>query len=144
MQLLLQTIKKHPLALLAYIAYMWLLISQVRLSLHFTDASKLINRGDKIAWGEGVMYGWLLLFMVGLGTGIVMLFNAILYKDNRLFYLYSGLGFIIPMIVVTYLYVCKRISGRLRHPVIPYIKQQKAFLNMRLKVVVVVVGCCLQ
>lgn len=100
MQPILRTIKKHPFALFAYIAYVCLLINQVRLHFRFAEASSHINSGERVAWGEGMIYGWLLLVSLGIGTGIVMLINAMLYKDNRLFYLSLGLGFIVPMLVI--------------------------------------------
>jgi hypothetical protein len=100
MQPILYAIKKHPVSLLAYIAYLWLLVIQVRLHLRFAEASSHINSGEKVAWGEGVMYGWLLLVSVGIGTCIVMFLNAIIYKDNRLFYLFLGVGFIAPMVML--------------------------------------------
>ncbi|WP_158827199.1 hypothetical protein [Mucilaginibacter lacusdianchii] len=100
MQFILRIIKKHLAAILAYIAYLWLLISQIKLHFRFAEASSHIGEGERIAWGEGIMYGWLLLIGIGVGTGIVMFLNAMIYRDNRLFYLFLSLGFIAPVVLL--------------------------------------------
>jgi hypothetical protein len=59
-----QILKNHPWAIISYILYALLCFSTINTELKFQAASKNINHGDKVAWGEGIMYGDILLFII--------------------------------------------------------------------------------
>lgn len=87
MQPVLQLIKKHPVALGAYVVYLWFLIAQLRVSLRFRGAGEHMNTGDRVALGEGTMYGWLLLILIIIVFTLTAIVNATVNKPERWFYI---------------------------------------------------------
>lgn len=50
--------------------------------------------GEKIAWGEGLIYGDLLTFAIGIGSGITLILHSLIYRKDLLFYIPASAAFI--------------------------------------------------
>ncbi|CAN5209096.1 hypothetical protein BH09BAC6_BH09BAC6_31250 [soil metagenome] len=102
MKIALKIFKQHWIAITAYSIYLLIWYSTFTTQLRFKAALPHIGEGERVAWGEGVMYGDLLTLALGIGGGIVMLLNAIIYKAERKFYLLMSPLLIIPAIIFIY------------------------------------------
>jgi len=56
-----------------------------------------INSGEKLAWGEGVMYGIIFLLFIATVFATAILIASFLYKDQKRFYLWLLLAIAIPV-----------------------------------------------
>lgn len=86
MQFLIQILKKHPFAIVSFILYLLLCLDQLRTSNNFREASAHINSGERVAWGEGVMYGYIFTILVGLVFAFFVLLNWGIRKEGKRFY----------------------------------------------------------
>jgi high-affinity Fe2+/Pb2+ permease len=59
-----------------------------------------IGQGDKIAWGEGIMYGLIFSILIATIFIITILINIAFKKDQYKFYLWLCLAIIVLPIIV--------------------------------------------
>jgi hypothetical protein len=93
------SIKQHPFSTIGLLLYLILYSMQIRAYLKFRAAVSSINNEEKIAWGEGIMYGYIIIFIIAI---ILLLLNAIngcLTKNNT-FYLVLGGVTILSLIIL--------------------------------------------
>jgi len=69
-------------------------------ALRFTAAKDHINHGNKIAWGEGIMFGYIYNLILATLFIIIMLFNTLLRESGKSFYYWMCLFIMIPLIIV--------------------------------------------
>jgi hypothetical protein len=91
--------RNHKAALIACSFYLLFWWSSVSTHLKYQAAADHLGVGEKVAWGEGVMYWYLLTLAMGVGPTIVMLINAIVYKEIRTFYLIMSALVVTPLII---------------------------------------------
>jgi hypothetical protein len=96
MKAILQFAKVYRLSIIAYVVYLALFFNQISAQQSFRAAASHINNGDRVAWGEGIMYGELLVSLIGTGGVFVCLLIAVTYKDKRKHFLILGFLLLIP------------------------------------------------
>jgi hypothetical protein len=79
--------KSHKAAIMAYLCYLLFWWCSLGTKLKYEAAVDHISKDERVAWGEGVMYWYLITLAISVGTTIVMLLNVILNKETRIFYL---------------------------------------------------------
>ncbi|WP_377102051.1 hypothetical protein [Mucilaginibacter calamicampi] len=79
-----------------YLAIWWITVSTQ--SQYHTEIDHM-DAGEKVARGEGVMYGYLLIFLLSIGGTIVMLLNALIDRKKRFFYLIMSALIALPLIM---------------------------------------------
>ncbi len=99
MSRVIQIVNKHKISAIAYILYLFLWYNILTTEWRFKAALSHIDEGEKVAWGEGVMYGDLLILALGVGGALVCLINAVINKQNRRFYLLMSLLMLLPAII---------------------------------------------
>jgi len=103
MNQIIQIYKKRKISIIAYIVFLFLWYKMVTKQWQFKAALSHINEGEKVAWGEGLMYGELLILALGIGTTLVCLINALINKQDRYFYLLMALLMIVPTVLFLFL-----------------------------------------
>jgi len=93
--------KRYKAAVIAYLFYLLFWCCSLTTQLRYKAAIDHINAGERLAWGEGVMYWYLLTFAISIGSTIVMLLNAAMNKETRMCYFIMSILTISPLI--TYL-----------------------------------------
>lgn len=96
--------KRYKAATIAYLFYLLFWWCSLSTQLRYKAAIDHINAGERLAWGEGVMYWYLLTFAVSIGSTIVMLLNAVLNKEARIFYFVMGILTITPLMIYLSIY----------------------------------------
>jgi hypothetical protein len=91
--------KKHKAAIIAYVFYLLFWWLSLNTQSNFHTAIGHISQGERIAWGEGVMYWYLLTYAVSIGATIVMLLNAAIKVGERGFYLTMAALVICPLLI---------------------------------------------
>ena len=105
MKTLLHFIKSHWLFVIFYSLYLLLLIFNIRSEIRLEAALNHISHGDRIAWGEGIMYGNLFTIIFGVIGAVCMLGSAFIFKGKRKFYFIGIALYIIPLIILVALNV---------------------------------------
>ena len=98
MKAILRVWKDCRTSIVAYLVYLALYFNQIHTEQKFRASINHNNTGEQIAWGEGVMYGELLIFSIGAGGVFVCLLIALIYKDQRKHSLIFGFLFLVPVI----------------------------------------------
>lgn len=83
--------------MVVYLVYLALYFNQIHTERNFRASIGHINTGERIAWGEGVMYGELLVFLIGVGGVFVCLLIALIHKDQRKHSLIFGFLFLVSV-----------------------------------------------
>jgi hypothetical protein len=96
MKTTLKFVKAYWLSTLAYIIYLVLLISQIRAQQNFRETVNNVKDGGRLPWGEGIMYGELLMFLIGAGSVFLCLLIAFTSKERRKHFVILGFLFLIP------------------------------------------------
>lgn len=94
----------YKAAIIAYLCYLLFWWCNLSTKLRYEAAVDHISEGERVAWGEGVMYWYLLTLAISIGSTIVMLLNVILNKETRIFYLVMSILTITPLIIYLYIY----------------------------------------
>ena len=95
-----QIIKSHPGSVICYALYATFCYMTISSSLKFKAAVNHIEHGDKIAWGEGVMYGYILTFIIAIIFFLIIALNASLRKTGQSFYWWLCLFIVIPLFIL--------------------------------------------
>jgi TRAP-type C4-dicarboxylate transport system permease small subunit len=104
MQLAVNTLRKHPLSIVFFMLYSWFCYIQVRSHLRFTEASAHINQGERVTWGEGLMYGLLMLIVFSIIFVIITMFLAALRKEQSKFY-HALSALIAAVFIITLMFI---------------------------------------
>jgi hypothetical protein len=96
MKAIFQFAKVYRLSVIAYVVYLALFFNQVLAQQNFRAAASHINNGERVAWGEGIIYGELLISLIGIGGIFLCLLIAMIYKDKRKHFLILGSLLLIP------------------------------------------------
>jgi len=95
-----QILKTYPWSFAAYTVYAALYYFVMSASIKFHAALNHIEGGEKIAWGEGVMYGYIFITMVAIIFTLITMACIIAYKAHMRFYTCLLVMIIIPAIVL--------------------------------------------
>lgn len=96
--------KRYKATILAYLFYLLFWWFSLSTQLRYKAAIDHINAGEKLAWGEGVMYWYFLTFAVSVGSTIIMLLNVALNKEARMFYFVMSILTITPLMIYLSIY----------------------------------------
>jgi|GEM_PF-3355993 hypothetical protein len=99
MRFLLQIVKRHPFSIVGFVLYLLLCVDQIRTERAFRAAANHINSGNRIAWGEGVIYGYLFVILMAFVLIIAVLIRAAFRKEEIRFYVFlcSGIVLVVMM-----------------------------------------------
>jgi len=86
-----QSVRLHLITSICFLVYITYYVLQIRTIFHFRAAIEKVNPGERLAWGEGVMYGYLFISLLGGVFLLAIILRAILYKGNINYYAYLGL-----------------------------------------------------
>jgi hypothetical protein len=100
MKKIFQILRTHPWAIMSYILYILFCLMTIASTLRFEAALDRIQGGDKVAWGEGVMYGDLFAFVIATVFVIIIIFNALFRETGQSFYWWLCLFIVIPLIIL--------------------------------------------
>ncbi|TSJ44100.1 hypothetical protein FO440_07975 [Mucilaginibacter corticis] len=97
MKIFWQIVKRHPISIAIYLLYISFAYLVIIAKWRFTRALPQIHGGEKLAWGEGVMYGILFLsFTAILFASIILIFSCF-DKGPKKFYWWLLLAIIMPI-----------------------------------------------
>jgi len=97
MKSLSQIFKKHPIAIIVFLLYAYFAQAVITGKWRYSKALSHINSGEKLAWGEGVMYGAMFLFFIATVYATVIIISSLFYKDEKRFYLWLLLAIATPV-----------------------------------------------
>jgi len=93
-----QILKSHPWAIICFAFYLLLYYNTIVSAVRFRATVHHIEQGDKIAWGEGIIYGDILTFLIGIIFLVVIILNAFFRKTGQAFYLWLCLLIVVSLI----------------------------------------------
>jgi hypothetical protein len=99
MKALLSILKKHPISIFFYLLYT-VFYGRMVWVVHLYSQSKGLNHGERLMWGEGIMYGYLFSFIIATAFIIIMLFNALLRETGKSFYFWMCLFIVMPLFIL--------------------------------------------
>ena len=59
-----------------------------------------MNHGEHLVWGEGIMYGYLMLTFIAGIFSLVTMACILAYKDHMKYYILLLIAIILPMIIL--------------------------------------------
>lgn len=100
MKSLWHTMTRHPGSMITYFTYIIFWYSTFSAQLKFHSAINSIDEGENIAWGEGVMYGYFLVYVMAILLILVTIANLIFRKGQTFFYWWLLAFIIVPLIIL--------------------------------------------
>jgi len=95
-----QILKTYPWSFASYIVYAVLYYYVASAGIRFHSALYRLQGGERIAWGEGVMYGYLLITIIAVIFSLVTMACIIAYRKHAIFYTCLLMMIIIPLIIL--------------------------------------------
>jgi len=99
MKKLVQILKTHYWALIAYVLYAWICSGIISSELKYKAAFNNTKGGDRIGWGESVEYGIIFLTIIAIIFTIIIALNALVRETGKSFYWWLCLFIIIPVVI---------------------------------------------
>lgn len=89
----------HRTAIIVYICYALFSVLILFSGWRHTHTAYL-DRGSKLVIGEGIIYGYLYLTLIGIVLTLITLFKLAVSRKGRLFYLLLLIGIITPLVIL--------------------------------------------
>ena len=87
MRPVIQSFKKYLAVIIISFIYLLLWWQQWNLRSSFDVQSRRLDNGEKITWGEGIIYGDIFTLITGAGLAVLLLILSFVYKEKRKVYL---------------------------------------------------------
>jgi hypothetical protein len=94
-----QIFEQHPAAIIVYLLYAIFAQLVITAKWRYTAALAHIDSGERLAWGEGVMYGIIFLFFIAIIFVTVTLIFSFYNKDQKKFYYWLLFAIVAPIII---------------------------------------------
>jgi hypothetical protein len=94
-----QIFKQHPIAIIIYLLYACFAQLVITGKWRYTKALAHISSGERLAWGEGVMYGIIFLLFIATIFATVTLIFSFYNKAQKKFYMWLLLVIIMPVAI---------------------------------------------
>src|ERR1700744_4551089 len=99
MEKVFQIFKTYPFSIASYSVYSFLYYFVITADIRYRAALPHINGGERLSWGEGVMYGYLFITLDAVIFALVTMGCIIAYKKHIRFYVCLLAMIIIPVII---------------------------------------------
>jgi len=103
MQPVIQSFKKYLATIIISFIYLLLWWNQWNVRSRFDRQSNQLNNGERITWGEGIIYGEFFTLITGAGLAVLLLMLSIVYKEKRRVYLILSALLILQVGIFIYL-----------------------------------------
>ena len=92
-------ISKYKLVFIVFIVHGWLWYTVLTAKARFEAAVSHLGKGELVAWGEGVMYGELLMIALGISFSLLTFVIAMVNKERRFYYLIVSFFTALPVVL---------------------------------------------